>query len=321
MDSKLNCAIVHDLLPAYVDGLTSDKTTTAINQHLADCEACSEAFRLMKEPEPPRVSTVDEIDYLKKVRRHGLHKSLIIGISVLLISFSIFAFRVFYVGFSANASDIVFDVSIEGSNVELRARTLSSGLGISRVTFSENNGMVQVRVYTAPAMFFNSGDYTTSYNASHTVGRVQMEDITLWEGGTAINRTAAKLFAARNPYAGDMPANAGIADILGVSEQFGSYTNELQTSAQPYGWTLALNDKIATSNEGRSIDKMIVDSCVMLATIDNLGYVTWRYKTDNGEKEFTFTADDASALIGYDIKSCCASVVKFQDFLLTLGIR
>ena len=63
---KLDCEIVRDLLPSYIDRLTSDKTTEAVTAHLNECEACRAAYREMTNSEPPIVEQ-PEIDYLKKV--------------------------------------------------------------------------------------------------------------------------------------------------------------------------------------------------------------------------------------------------------------
>ena len=38
---ELPCAIVEDLLPAYVERLTSEETTAAVEAHLASCPACA----------------------------------------------------------------------------------------------------------------------------------------------------------------------------------------------------------------------------------------------------------------------------------------
>ena len=46
MSDKLRCEIVQDLLPSYVDGLTSDETNEAIKDHLADCVSCRDMYRL-----------------------------------------------------------------------------------------------------------------------------------------------------------------------------------------------------------------------------------------------------------------------------------
>ena len=51
MSDKLRCEIVQDLLPSYVDGLTSDETNEAIKDHLADCVSCRDMYERMKADE------------------------------------------------------------------------------------------------------------------------------------------------------------------------------------------------------------------------------------------------------------------------------
>ena len=51
MKNDLDCRIVRDLLPSYVDGLTCDFTTQEIEEHVKECEECSRILLHMKEPE------------------------------------------------------------------------------------------------------------------------------------------------------------------------------------------------------------------------------------------------------------------------------
>ena len=67
MKSKLDCEIVRDLLPTYIDRLTSEKTTEAVIAHLSECESCRAVYRDMTNSEP-LIAEQPEIDYLKKVR-------------------------------------------------------------------------------------------------------------------------------------------------------------------------------------------------------------------------------------------------------------
>lgn len=67
MKNKLDCEIVKDLLPSYIDHLTSEKTTGEITEHLSECEACRAVYRDMTNSEPP-IFEQPEVDYLKKVR-------------------------------------------------------------------------------------------------------------------------------------------------------------------------------------------------------------------------------------------------------------
>jgi len=67
MKNNLDCEIVKDLLPSYIDHLTSEKTTGEITEHLSECEACRAIYRDMTNSEPP-MAEQPEVDYLKKVR-------------------------------------------------------------------------------------------------------------------------------------------------------------------------------------------------------------------------------------------------------------
>ena len=70
MKNDLACEVARDLLPSYIDGLTSPETSALIEAHLGECEACREAHREMTGGEPPKAEE-PEIDYLKKVRSSG----------------------------------------------------------------------------------------------------------------------------------------------------------------------------------------------------------------------------------------------------------
>ncbi len=322
MEQTLSCEIVGDLLPSYVEGLTSDTTNVAIETHLTGCMECATALKRMKEPELQPTVPAPEVDYLKKIRRRSTGRSLVIGIVLMLMSISLLTFRFFYVGTALDARELLCHVSAEGNTVTVTGTIAgSSGLGVSRVTFSDSSGMVQMQVYTAPKTFFNSGEFSATYTSQVPVVQVRADDLIIWENGVEISSMAARLYAETNPYVGDMPSNSRIATILGVSDQFGPYTNELQTQAEPYGWTLILETPIAPIDEKTARDIMDADSYVMLASIGNLGSVTWRYNIASGVQEYTVTAEDATAFAGADIKEFADSASMFQSLLQKLSFK
>lgn len=321
MEHKLECEIVRDLLPSYVDGLTGDVTNKAVEEHLAGCPDCAAALSRMRAPEEKKTAPDAEVDFLKKVRRRSAKRSLLVGVILMLLGMSLLGFRYFYVGSAADPESLACHVTVEGGTVTVNGTLTASALAVSRVTFDESAGMVRFKVYLAPKAFFNSGDFTASYEARETVGQVRSDDLIIWENGTEIGMLAARLFALQNPYAGDMPSNERIAFVLGVSDRFGPYTNELQTDSEPYGWTLCLETAITARDESAARDIMASDSCAMLACIENLGYVTWRYETEDGGREYTVTAEDAAALAGGDIKSFTGSASEFQKLISSLGLK
>ena len=48
MKNDLSCEVVRDLLPSYIDGLTSPETSARIEAHLRDCEAWVMFFVLFR---------------------------------------------------------------------------------------------------------------------------------------------------------------------------------------------------------------------------------------------------------------------------------
>ncbi len=83
---KLNCSIVEDLLPLYLEELCSEESKTALEEHLHECHACMEKLGRMKSGDILQRAEKQEAkhhvhDYAKKVRRHRIR----IGISITLI--------------------------------------------------------------------------------------------------------------------------------------------------------------------------------------------------------------------------------------------
>lgn len=322
MEHKHNCDIIRDLLPSYVEGLTSEATNAAIAEHLIDCAECSAILKHMQEPEPPQTEPNREVDYLKKVRRRSTGRALVIGIALMLIGVALLAFRFFYVGTELSANELHCHVSVDGNKLTVNGTIAgSSGLGVSRVTFSDSNGMVQMKVYTAPKAFFNSGDFFATYTAQSPISQVRADELIIWESGEEISSMASKLYSQMNPFVGDMPSNSKIATILGVSDQFGPYTNELQTQTEPYGWTLILKTPIESEDENIARDIMDADSYVMLASIENLGYVTWQYSIGTDTRQYTVTAEMATAFAGQNIKEFSDSASMFQALLQKLNFK
>ena len=48
MENKEKCKIVQDLLPNYIDKLTSEETNSFVEKHLEECNECHEIIENMK---------------------------------------------------------------------------------------------------------------------------------------------------------------------------------------------------------------------------------------------------------------------------------
>ncbi|MBO5937072.1 MAG: zf-HC2 domain-containing protein, partial [Clostridia bacterium] len=87
MKNNLTCEIVEDLMPSYIDSLTSEVTNKAVREHLSQCEMCKAKLDNMKEPcsEDKIEHEKKEIDFLKKNRRKNIRTKLISLLAVVLV--------------------------------------------------------------------------------------------------------------------------------------------------------------------------------------------------------------------------------------------
>lgn len=85
---SLSCNIIKDLLPSYLEGLCTQDTRIAVETHLSECSACKKLAGAMQQTDfiSERMET-EEINYMKKVKRHFIKKG---SGSIALIAFLIF---------------------------------------------------------------------------------------------------------------------------------------------------------------------------------------------------------------------------------------
>lgn len=87
---KINCSIVKDLLPLYVDGVVSEESVQLIRAHLDACESCHKDYEALKRelvlPTNPTIQ--EESSRVLKDFRHKwkMKKIAIVCISVILTS-------------------------------------------------------------------------------------------------------------------------------------------------------------------------------------------------------------------------------------------
>lgn len=82
---KLNCSIVNDLLPLYLEDMCSADSGAALEEHLRECPACREKLARMKNndviPQANKQESKFPIaDYAKKVKRHRIRVGLLIAL-------------------------------------------------------------------------------------------------------------------------------------------------------------------------------------------------------------------------------------------------
>lgn len=318
MNEKLPCEVIQDLLPLYIDDLTQNVTGQLIEEHLKKCESCSRKYenminKLGKEAIQEE-DTIVEIDYLKKVRQKNQKKiifSSFITIAILLLAAAI---KLFVIG--SPMTDYSKTITIMDQTAEIKGAFNDSFHVYSH--YKIKNG--EIIVYGCLPSFGNqSGSFTINVDLSE--GDVSIGGDRLKADGKIITRKALELYKAKNPYIGDMSANNRVSNVLGISSDLGKYLNSLQTSKEPYGWTLEFQDEVLEGSQVKFDSTMESYACVLLALVDNCNEVSWTYTCNN--KTFTriFSTEDAGTKMGNNIKSYASSPEKVQELLQLLNIK
>jgi hypothetical protein len=90
MNNELTCSIVQDLLPNYIEKLTSDETNRAVEQHLNNCNNCKVAYEQMTSDIDTEKAPSIELKFLKKIKRTRILAAAITIVLTLLLSYFIY---------------------------------------------------------------------------------------------------------------------------------------------------------------------------------------------------------------------------------------
>ncbi len=85
---NIDCNIIRDLFPSYVDKLTSDESNAAIEEHINGCPECKEILADMQAAANHVKTQNMEIDFLKKNKRKA-QKNIVVTATILIALFAI----------------------------------------------------------------------------------------------------------------------------------------------------------------------------------------------------------------------------------------
>lgn len=88
----MNCNIIKDLIPLYIDDCCSEESKEKVKEHLADCESCKQFYCGMSAPSEI-ISTADVPNSFKKLNHW---KASVLQSVLLFISFAIITLGVAY---------------------------------------------------------------------------------------------------------------------------------------------------------------------------------------------------------------------------------
>lgn len=321
---ELPCEVVQDLMPNYIDELTSEVTTNAVKEHMETCRECRAVYSRMTGEVPMEKiegsKDAAEIDFLKKTnKRQKINMGRTILVTVLVLA-AIWAAQHFLIGKTCQNEMLDYNLTVDGNEITFYGEAVEWGKGISGITFKEENGEVAITVKETGKSFFHKDNKTEIFYASNGIDTVTLNGTVIWQNGLKISDAVSKLYATKHPYIGDISADQHTANAMDMGEVFGPYLNSLQTSEEPYRWTMESEENF-TEEESTKLENLFPRyAAVLMALIDNMGESEFTYKCDGAPKSILVTKEDADKLFGGDVKTAVTCVSDLQAMINKLDI-
>ncbi len=106
--NRRECEIVRDLLPNYIDKLTSKETNEFIEEHIKTCEDCTKTYNTMKDEFYKQEKNEKEsINFFKKHKKKlDILRILVIILLFILLGLSIYTAKIFRNNFEETAKTL-----------------------------------------------------------------------------------------------------------------------------------------------------------------------------------------------------------------------
>ena len=319
MKNDLSCAVVRDLLPSFVEGLTSEETNRAVESHLSACPDCMARKNAMAAPAEPAETAEQsrEVDYLKTVKRKSGRRVVLAIACTLAVILAGAALKLFVIGEPASREGMSWSMRCDETAMDLRVYSTWSGVAYCRWDLENSDGIVRLTAtQVLPSLLYDSADHRERISLEG-VREVWIAGQLIWQDGVAISSGTMDLYAAKTPYVGDMPALNRVANALNIQSRCGSYLNSLKTAQEPYGWTLEFSD-VYTEKQAAWLDETMEHdlALLMLTLVDNLGEVSWTYRTQDGALQTrTVTLQQVNEALPRPVKDYAASPAELQHLL------
>ena len=168
MKAALDCNIVRDMLPLYVEKLTSEESNIAIQQHLEQCEDCRKYLENIQKPIDCPTAPKLEIDYMRKVKRSFKRRTRILAgvITAASIVFLGIFLRFFIIGSPVFLGDA--PINYEWSyDVHSKIYSIHGDFGETetsariKVNKDKQNNQIKIKIYELmPSIFFSSDEFS-----------------------------------------------------------------------------------------------------------------------------------------------------------------
>lgn len=115
----MKCEIIRDLLPSYIDGLTSDESNFEVGEHIKGCSKCKVALEEMKAEISAENIEInkEKIRPFKKMNKKVI-KAVLITLALCILAVSIYLY-LFAFGWSVNSRDLTTTYSYDDNTINI----------------------------------------------------------------------------------------------------------------------------------------------------------------------------------------------------------
>lgn len=341
MKTNLPCEVVRDLLPSYKDGLTSEVTNEAVEEHLAGCEECSQTLERMCDPIEPAVVQPEgdkTIDFLKKVRRVDRWKIIAACVAVLVLVGVGIKLVQTYVGHDITASvdkvSVKFEdgvLSVDGSFEDANLTVLRARLVALNMKDTKGNSLngyyrlqIEGRDYKAGSSEEQVSDFHVEKQVNGDVNAVYLADNgwIVWSGGRTITlETYMFNQSVMDEYKNLRQQGSGTW-LTGFFE-LNAFVGDTHSDVNWDGNKVTIEMEKAMGHEFERMELLYCEryAYALLAGIEKLDSVEFTWVCDQeGRRSETFTREQADAFIGGDIAEMAGTLAGKQNVLRQLGL-
>jgi len=139
--NKTDCDIIKDLLPLYVDDVSSDKSKSLVEAHINHCDSCANELRIMKESlDIELVNKTTEVNQgismMEKIKKSIIKKNIkLVIISTICVTIIFAGFGAYFFGYK---TPIAYeDISMHIEEFGPERNLIFSGLDFNRYSYTE----------------------------------------------------------------------------------------------------------------------------------------------------------------------------------------
>lgn len=297
MMNKLPCAVVRDLLPSYIEGLTEPESTCLVKEHLTQCADCTAHYRAMQ-PDicQEQQEQAGQVNYLRKVQRKGHQRVMTAVLCTAAVLLLVLGGKLFVWGSRINAQDfdsISYTAQLDADTpdqLKLEIMHTSSAISFSDFTTHTQNGEIHLDGRKVLASPINRNGHSVQVLDLTGIHKVYAFGKLIWQNGVVIPQQTHCMYNARTPYVGAISKVSQAASTLPLPLRNMSW--ELLTDAEPFGVVLHFTEPLPLSDQ----HLMQRDAALLLALVDNLSEVYWTYPDlDGGQRQEVLRIQDFNA--------------------------